>query len=170
MSDTDPNVDPAPADEPKEAAEHPWGDDFDAATAWKALTSSRDDVKALKAKLDAYEQAEQERADADKTELEKAQARAERAESDLKAARREAVLARSGLPEKLHGFITGETDEAIAQQIADLTAALGESDKDTPEPEPKPVLSSRPKAALTPGHGGDDAPAFDADAIVAAIR
>lgn len=171
MSDAAPSAtDPAPADESKETTEHPWGDNFDPATAWKALTSARDAEKAAKAKISAYEKAEQERADADKSELEKAIARAERAEQAAKDAARTATLAKSGLPEKLHRFVTGETDEAIAEQIAELTAALGESGKDDEEPEPKAELPARPKAALSPGHGGDDTPIFDADAIVAAAR
>ncbi|WDS52031.1 scaffolding protein [Microbacterium phage Caron] len=172
MSDNAPSTDAPKPDESKETpTEHPWGDDFDPARAWKALTAAREAEKELKAKLASHEKAEQERADAEKSELEKAIARAERAEQAAKDAARNAVLAKSGLPEELHPFVTGETDEAIAEQIAKLTTALGASDKDGEEPKPSDEAkpSSRPQAALTPGHGGDEA-TFDADAIVADIR
>lgn len=175
MSDTAPKNDAQkPAEESKEktSTTPPWGDDFDPARAWETITRQREAEKELKDKLAAYEKAEQERADAEKTELEKLQARLEKAEADVKAAQRAAVLAKSGLPEELHGFITGDTEEAIADQVAKLTAALGASDKGgdkeakPSEEEQKP--SGRPQAALTPGHGGEEA-TFDADAIVAAV-
>ncbi|WDS51642.1 scaffolding protein [Microbacterium phage Barnstormer] len=168
MSDTAPNTDAPTTDESKETPEHPWGDDFDPARAWKALTSAREAEKELKAKLSKFEQAEQERADAEKTELEKLQARLEKAEQAAKDAARNAVLAKSGLPEELHAFVTGETDEAIAEQITKLTAALGASGKGDEDKADDPApTTSRPQSALTPGHGGDEA-TFDADAIVAA--
>lgn len=167
---TDPATEPDPSKETEQTT-HPWGDDFSPEKAWKALTAARDAEKAAKAKVTAYEAAEQERADADKSELQKAIERAEKAEKAAKDAARATVLAKSGLPEELHGFITGETDEAIAEQIAKLSAAVTAKDKaeeEKPEPVTDPAPKSpRPAAALTPGHGGDEVP-FDADAIVAA--
>ncbi|WNT44326.1 scaffolding protein [Microbacterium phage Mabodamaca] len=166
---TDPATEPDPSKEtPSET--HPWGDDFSPEKAWKALTAAREAEKAAKRQVTAYEAAEQERADADKTELQKAIERAEKAEKAAKDAARNAVLAKSGLPEELYGFITGETDEAIAEQIAKLSAAVTAKDKaeETPEPVTDPAPKTpRPTAALTPGHGGDE-DTFDADAIVAA--
>lgn len=162
------------SDEAKGPETHPWGDNFDAATAWKALTTAREAERVAKAELATYRKAEQDKADAEKTDLQKALDRVAELEGDLKTTRRDAILAKSGLDEKLHGFITGENDEDIAKQIEALTAALGDKgkeakddDADADSGDVKP--SSRPQAALTPGHGGDEAP-FDADAIVAASR
>ncbi|WP_067201075.1 hypothetical protein [Microbacterium sp. XT11] len=173
MSDTAPKNDAqTPADESKETSSTPpWGDDFDPARAWETITKLRNVERDLKAKVAKFEQEEQERADAEKSELDKAIARAERAEQAALAAKRDAALAKANLPEELHAFVTATDDDGIADQIAKLTAALGASDKggkeETPsQEEQKP--SGRPQAALTPGHGGEEAP-FDADAIVAAV-
>lgn len=173
MSDTAPSTETPNAETPKEEQTHPWGDDFDPARAWSTITQQREAEKELREKLASFEKAEQERADAGKTELERAIARAEKAEQAAKAAQRASVLAKSGLPEELHDFVTGETDEAIAAQVEKLTAALaakdaGKTPGETPDAD-EVKTTSRPQAALTPGHGGDEAP-FDADAIVAAVR
>ncbi|QOI66918.1 scaffolding protein [Microbacterium phage GardenState] len=168
------NTDPAapqtdPAKEPT-GSTPPWGDDFDPARAWDTIQKQREAEKELKAKLDAFEKAEQERSDAEKTELEKLQARLEKAEADLKAKAREALLAKSGLPEDLHDLVTADTDEGIAAQVAKLQTALGGQKNDGNDPAPEVKPSSRPQAALTPGHGGEPTPETDLDAIVAAVR
>lgn len=162
------STDPAP----KEGAEttHPWGDDFDAATAWKALTASREAEKAAKKRIADFEKAEQDKADADLTELEKLRKDLAAATAKNTAHERTAQLNELGLDKALHGFISGETPEAIAEQVTALKAALGNgNDAEGEKPAATPP-SGRPQPKLTPGQGGDDNDAPDLDALVASLR
>jgi hypothetical protein len=150
----------------------PWGDEFDAARAWDTITAQRAAEQELKARIAALETAAESLVP--KADLDAAIARADAAEASVKTAKRDAALASSGLPEELHAFVTAEDDEGIAEQVAKLTAAIKPAEPAKPaatEPtEPAKPAPLRPAAALTPGHGGDEAPVFDADALVASIR
>lgn len=168
MTDAQPTDAPAaPAEQPKEAAaqEHPWGDDFDPATAWRALTAAREAEKTAKTKLSAFEKAEQEKADAELSELEKLRKEFAALTAEKTALARTTQLNELGLDKALHGFITAETPEAIAEQVETLKAALG-----TPAPADPAPVTTRPQPQLSPGQGGDTKGAFDPDAIVASIR
>jgi hypothetical protein len=168
MTDFADKPDEKPADKP---AAPPWGDDFDAQRAWNSLLAARDTEKTLKARLKEFEDAEQARTDADKSELDKAIARAERAEAATKAAQRDAVLAKSGLDEKLHGFITADDAEGIAAQIAALKDAMGDKGNDGADDAADDTSANgRPKPDLRPGSGGTDPEPFDPAAIAAEIR
>jgi len=154
----------------------PWGEDFDAARAWQTITAQRTAEAELKAKLATLEQAEQARSDADKSELDKAIARAERAEALAKSKAREAILAKADLPDELHAFITADDEDGIAAQVAKLSGVLkGSSKSDDVDPDADadkgtPPANGRPAAGLKPGHGGDDKEPLDLDELVASIR
>lgn len=154
-----------------EKATPPWGNDFDPQRAWDTITRQRDSEKALKDRIAAFERAEQERADANKSELDKAIARAERAEQEAKAKARALALSRTGLSEDAYQFITAEDDEGIAKQAAALMALAGKKDdaQDTDGDTPA-LTTNRPKPGLKPGHGGDVSTPFDAAAIATAAR
>ncbi|UDL14780.1 scaffolding protein [Microbacterium phage Gretchen] len=172
MSDAQPtDATTTPAEPSKETAEQtpPWGDDFDPARAWKALTAARDAEKAAKAEVAAYKKAEQEKADAEKTELERLRDQLNAATAEKTALARTAQLNELGLDKALHGFISGETPEAIAEQVAALKTALGH-DKDAEGEKPAESATTRPQPKLTPGQGGDDTDEPDLDALVASLR
>ncbi|AWY04842.1 scaffolding protein [Microbacterium phage Floof] len=159
----------APAEPSKEtpAAETPpWGDDFDPARAWETIQRQRASETDLKTKLSAYEKAEQEKADAELTELEKLRKDFAALAAEKTALARTTQLNELGLDKALHGFITGETPEDIAKQVTALKAALGTPD---PAADPAPV-TTRPQPKLTPGQGGDDKSTPDLDALVASLR
>lgn len=166
-----------PATKPAESSSTPpWGDDFDAARAWATITSQREAEQALKARVSELETAAE--GLVPKADLDAAIARAETAESDIKTTKRDAAIAKAGLPEELHAFVTADDEDGIADQIAKLAAALqgsGTADADEGKPSDDDAdkgtpPSKRPEAGLTPGHGGEETPAFDLEAIAAEIR
>ncbi|WP_336628436.1 MULTISPECIES: hypothetical protein [unclassified Microbacterium] len=161
-----------PAEQPKAAAEqtHPWGDNFDPETAYRALTSAREAEKAAKTKLAAFEKAEQDKADAELSELEKLRKEFAELTAEKTALARTAQLNELGLDKALHGFISGETPEAIAEQVTALKTAMGAvtpAAEDDPAPE---STTTRPRPKLTPGQGGDDPDELDLSAIAEAVR
>lgn len=172
----DAKPDEAKPDAPKPDAETstpPWGDDFDAARAWATITSQREAEQALKAEIATLKTAAENLVP--KADLDAALQRAETAEASVKTTKREAALAKAELPEELHAFVTADDEDGIADQIAKLTAALKPSGK-TDDEASKPAddkgtpPAKRPEAGLVAGHGGEEPPVFDPDAIVAAIR
>jgi hypothetical protein len=163
-----PIEDPKPAEDAKPTP--PWGDDFDPARAWSAIQAGRETERALKARIADFEKAEQEKADADKSDLDKATARADRAEAALKAAQRDALIAKAGIPDELAEFITAEDADGIAAQLAKIKAAIGNADSGDDGAGEDGKHDGRPKPALTPGHGGDDPKPFNVDDVYAAVR
>lgn len=159
-------------EQPKEAVTEttpPWGDDFDPARAWETIQRQRAAEADLKAKLSAFEKAEQEKADAEKTELERLRDQLNAATAEKTALARTAQLNELGLDKTLHDFVTGETPEAIAEQVATLKAALGNGKPAEEDPAPAST-TTRPQPQLTPGQGGDDKSVPDLDALVASLR
>lgn len=164
----------APKTDAAETTTPPWGDDFDAARAWATITRQREAEQELKARVTELETAAE--GLVSKADLDAAIARAEAAEASVKTTKREAALAKAELPEELHAFVTADDEDGIADQIAKLTAALNPSgktdgDEETPAADDKGTPpAKRPEAGLVAGHGGDEPPVFDPDAIVASIR
>lgn len=157
-----------PSKETTDATTPPWGDDFDPARAWKALEAARAAEKAAKAEAAAFKKAEQEKADAEKTELERLRDQLNAATAEKTALARTAQLNELGLDKALHGFISGETPEAIAEQVTALKTAMGTGKPAEEDPAPEST-TTRPQPKLTPGQGGDDKDAADLDALVKSL-
>jgi hypothetical protein len=162
------SIDPAAAaetEEPKTEAP-PWGEDFDPERAWKTIQNLREIEREHKKMLADRDREAEERAEAEKSELQKAQEAAEKARSEALEARRELWTTRAlkgaGLPEDLSRFLTGTTEEEIGEQAEALAAHLKKEDKE----EPAPKVPSKPRPALKPGEGGSEGkPAFDPEAL-----
>ncbi|MGN6128683.1 MAG: hypothetical protein ACTHON_19170 [Humibacter sp.] len=157
---------PKPTPAKPDASTPPWGDDFDPARAWATITRQREAEQGLKARIAELETAAE--GLVPKAELDAALTRADAAETTLKTSKRAAALAKADLPEELHAFVTAEDDHGMAEQIAKLTAAIKPgtataASTSTPAP-------ARPAAELTPGHGGDEAPTFNADALATSVH
>jgi uncharacterized protein involved in type VI secretion and phage assembly len=156
----------------------PWGDDFDAATAWSLVKNLRADKSSLQEKLTAAETARDELAataqaaeDAKKTDDQKLADRLAAAEKAAADANRELLItkvrAKHEIPDELADFLTGSTEAEIEAQAAKLASVKPASKE--PEAEIDPA-TGKPKPALTPGHGGDSTTPVDTDAIVASVR
>jgi len=171
----------------------PWGDDFNAETAWTLVQNLRGDKDKLQTEKDdltskltterqARTDAEAKLTDADpEGKLTAAETRAKVAETSLWTER--ALRKHPDLDEDLVDFLTGDTEEEILGK-AERLAKRGKPDGDKPadktedkpdgdKPADKPDgdgLPGTPKPDLTPGHGGDPKPAFDPDQIVSAAR
>lgn len=135
---------------------------FDPDRAARLIAALRDEAKTAKAKATQYEKAAQERVDAEKTELQKAVERAERAEARAAVVERDrtraATLRTHGLDEDLAEFL-GDDESKFAARAEALAARLGlKAAQDAIEDEPEqqqqsqPVVATKPKARLTPGH------------------
>jgi hypothetical protein len=141
----------------------PWGDNFDPSRAWSLIQGLRGDKEKLTGKVSAFEKAAQERADAEKTELQRVMERAERAEkamADREAAdKRAAVLNKHGLGADDAAFLAGVSDDDLDARAQQLAARLGvaKSAQDAAE-----AIPGKPTPRLTAGHESADAPeAFD---------
>ena len=111
----------------------------------KALKETNKEAAARRKKLDQYEQAEQIKAEADKTELQKAQDRAAKAEASAQALkvslmRRDAAV-KVGLPEALVDRLKGETPEELE---ADAKALLESLPKGEVKPKAKEFNPTNP--------------------------
>lgn len=159
---------PDPA-EPTTGEAPPWGEDFDPARAWKTIQALRESEKTLKGSLTAYEKAQKEREDAEKTEAQKAAERAAAAEEKAAAATRELLVTKAGLkhsiPEDLLDLIGGTTAEEIEERAARLAERLKAAN-------PSPTPPARPEPRLTPGSDptAADGGEFDPEALAARIR
>ncbi|MEU4568670.1 hypothetical protein [Micromonospora sp. NPDC023956] len=145
---------PAPSDKaPK------WEGDFDPDKAARLVANLRDELAAVKGRLKTRE-------DAEKSDLQKAQERAEKLAADLKAERQKDAAKSHKLPASLAKHLTGETAEEIAASAKALADELGLAQT---EAEPLP---GRPKPRLRPGHAapGDTSGAFDPAAVIKAAR
>lgn len=140
---TEPKAEPEPVQEPpaepvKDAA---WWEG-------KARAMEADAKKAAK-RLAQLEAAEQARADAEKTEIQKAIERAERAEAEAKAAKlgnlKRDIAHEIGLPAALVKFLGGDTAEEIKANAAEMLAAMP---KATP-PKGNPTNPSEPQTGET---------------------
>jgi len=152
----------------------PWGEDFDAGKAWSLVENLRSDKTSLQTRLTALETAAQEAENAKKTDAEKLTDRATKAEKDLEAAQRavyiERALRKHSIPDDLAEFLTGDTEDEIEKKAERLAGIGKPADSDDTEQKPEVDASGKPKPALRPGHGSDDAAPFDAAAIAKEIR
>lgn len=178
MADTETPTTEAPAEEQKNAAENPWGDDFDAPRAWKLVQNLRSEVADLKQKNGSYEAERQERENAGKSELQKLQEKLQTAEKESSEARRELnlqkVLRKFPELEDFTDLLTGDTEEEITAK-AERLAAIGKSKEEAGDtdgdPKPEEVeLPGKPKADLIPGHAAEETAPFDPVAIAKAAR
>lgn len=143
----DPSNDP-PSDPGQPAAEPPKDDLGDAGK--KALTEERKARKTAEAELAKYRKAEQDRADADKSEAERRAAAEQRAtDADLRAMRIE-VAFEKGLTPAQAKRLNGATRE-------ELEADADEVKRDfptTPVVTPPPTLKPDPSQGPRPGGSG----------------
>jgi len=164
----------ATANEEQVSKGAPWtAEDFDAERAWALVTNLRDNIAKLKdensalhKEVDTFKSVASEREDAEKSEVEKAVARAEALATDLTKTQRELWAARAQakhhVPDDLVDFLTGETEDDVFSKAERLAKTNDVKD------EPKPGI---PQPRLVPGQGADnDAPTFDAESIAAKIR
>ncbi len=159
----------------------PWGDNFDAARAWKLVQDLRGDKENLKKERDeARSEAAEFRTAAEKSgedrdkALQAAVERAEKAERDL-------AIRKHNLPEDVlkdfEDYLTG-TPEEVDAKAARLAARLAPKPEEGKEGEEKETgaekngdeIPGKPKAALRPGHGGEEDAPFDPAAIAAKAR
>jgi hypothetical protein len=166
---TEPTAPATPAAPSTSDSKPPWGEDFDAARAWKLVENLRADNATKTAKLSDHEKAAQARADAEKSEVERATARAERAEKALAdreaASRRTDVLKKHGLSDDDAAYLAGITDDELDAKAEALAARLGLSKKDAAEEIP-----GKPAPKLTPGHQAASPGALDIAALVEKIH
>lgn len=125
VQDTTPTSQPTPSDATEEH--------FDEARAMDLIKKLRDEVKALKGKAkkaDDYEAAEQQRKDAELSEVDKLRKKLSETEAALTARTREAlqrdVAARVGIPASLASRLAGDTAEDMEK---DAKAILDEIQK-----------------------------------------
>lgn len=167
-------VTPAATDPAPTATTHPWGDDFDAATAWRLVQNLRGENTTLKGERD---EARTER-DTLKTDAETASTRAQEAEGRATQAERKLIVDKAirahKLPDGYEDFLTGDTEEEIlakAERLAGIKPPSEPAPADPATPaEPAAPGTTRPEPALTPGHGGTAAAPFDPDAVAKAAR
>ncbi|UVK59024.1 scaffolding protein [Microbacterium phage Cen1621] len=189
MTDNKPDT---PAAKPADNGTPPWGDDFNAETAWTLIQNLRGELKTVKTERttfknerDALSQKVEEHENAGKSAEELKAAAEKKAADDLAAARRELWIERAlrkhGVPEELVEFLSGDDEEAIlakAEKLAGLGQKSDKSDADDAADKGgdasgdagTPQKNSRPASGLTPGHGGDDPEPLDLDALVLASR
>lgn len=143
-----------------------WDGEFDAERAARLVQNLRDEIATLKGDLKTARSSLQEREDAEKTEAQRLQERAEAAERALaekeKTLLRQSVAKAHNLDDDLLDFLSGDTEEALTAQAKALSERIRPAGQEVP---------GKPKPALTPGSGdGDTAPAFDPKAIASAVR
>jgi hypothetical protein len=119
-------VEEAVATEPEKKEE-----EFDKERAMNTIRQLREVEKKAKAdakRLADYEKAEQSRIDAEKSELQKAQDRADKAEADAKATKlallRRDVATETKLPAELADFLRGETPEELTASAQTLLKSI----------------------------------------------
>src|SRR5690606_11601553 len=127
-----------------------WDGDFDPERAARLVENLRGDNESLKAKLAELSAKLGEKEEAEKSEFEKLQSRAQKAEEELQRLRTEALVAKAavkfGIPDELAEFITGSTEEEIferAERLAQHAAARKAAE-----------MPGRRKPRLVPGDTG----------------
>lgn len=150
------NTPPAPTDKaPK------WEGEYDPEKAARLVANLRTELDTVKGKLRTRE-------DAEKSELQRAQERAEEIARELRTERAKGAAQSHKIPASLAKFIVGNTAEEIEASAKALAEELG-----LPKDEaPADSIPGRPKPRLVPGHatGDDDAGAFDPEAVIKAAR
>lgn len=144
-----------------------WDGDFDADRAARLVTNLREESKKSKDELAELRKKLTEKEDAEKSEFQRLQDRAERAETELNATRSALLTAEIskefGVPAELLTGSNREEIEAKAKALAEwATAAKRPSDE----------MPSKPKARLLQGHssGDTEGEAFDPAVTAAKIR
>jgi hypothetical protein len=170
-ADSTPTPDAAASTAPAAPETPPWGADFDPSRAWSLIQGLRGDKEKLSGKVSAFEKAAQERADAEKTEVQRAIERAERAEkavADREAAdKRRAVISKHGLGDEDAAFLAGVSDDDLDARAQALAARLGVG-KATDAAE---AIPGKPTPTLTAGHESSDAAeAFDPLALAEKVH
>ena len=155
---------PVDASAPAEGETPPWGDDFDAARAWTTIKSLREVEKQFKADKADRERLAKEAADAEKSEVEKLQARLAEVEGELSkkehAALVSSIAREAGVPDELVDFLTAKDEEGLKVQAERLASM-----------KPSAPAVTRPKPRLVSGSAPDDvAESVDPAAIAARIR
>lgn len=158
---------------PPEATPAPWGEDFDPARAWSLVQNLRKEIGETKQERDTLSQAAQAAADAEKSEIQRALDKVTALEKRAADAERELIVSKAlsthKLADEFRDFLTGSAEE-IEAKAARLAASLGKTEEPKTE-EADPLASAgKPTPALTPGHGGEETPAFDPAAIAKAAR
>ncbi len=136
--------------------ETPTAEDY--AKLQSALKAANKEAADRRKKLDAFEKAEADRKSAEMTDLQKAQAEADKLKSELTAARREAIAARHGLPPELAARVVGDTPEDMDADAAKLAALItkpaqqpaAQSQSSPAAPAATPALSPDVIAKMTP--------------------
>lgn len=151
----EPKPDPTPKPDPEKKdppeAKPPWGSDeeFDPAKAWKLIQDVRDDAKKAKAEREELRGKVKTHEDATKSDQQKLEERATRAESKAAAAETDAarlrVALRKGLTETQAKRLVGDNEEELEKDADELLESFrsengGGDDK-----------SRRPKERLRPG-------------------
>ena len=176
----------------------PWGDDFNAETAWRLVQNLRAEVSDLKAsKATLKTEIDSLKSDSG-SGADKIAAAEKRAKDAEKALHVERAIRKYPALEEYADLLSGDTEEEIlakAERLAkigqpkapegDQKPADESGDSKPAEGEQKPAegeqtpadgeqepsgLPGRPAPALTPGHGGSDPEPFDPVAIARAAR
>lgn len=128
-----------------------WDGDFDPDRAAKLVANLRSDLEAAKTELKTAKESLGEKEEAEKTEFQRIQERAEAAEKAAAESRMELLRLRvakeHNLPDDLMEFLTGDSEEdlaAKAERLAEYAAG------------PAADVSGRPKPKLRPGTGVED--------------
>lgn len=148
-----------------------WEGDFDADRAARLVQNLRADLDKLKSERDEIRTKLTAREDAEKTELQKAIERAEKAEAAARkhslSELRRTVAKAAELPDGWADHLTGDSEAEMTAKAAAIAALLGQSKPSSPGEE----LSTKPKPRLVPGHGaGNDDADFDPMALADSIR
>jgi hypothetical protein len=163
-----------------EATDNPWGDDFDAAKAWRLVTNLREELKTIKGERDSLKTQKQAEESEGQSELQKLQNRLAELEKGAKEKEREIalqkVLRKHPELEDIADLLTGETEEELfqkAERLASLSKPKndGEQEANDGGNAEEQELPGMPKPNLKPGHsGGDESASFDPVAIAKAAR
>lgn len=142
-----------------------WDGDFDPDRAATLVAKLRQERDGFKTERDALAAKMGEKEDAEKSEFQRLQERAEKAERALKEAEtsllRAKVAKEHSIPEDLVGFLTGETEEEMKARAESLSAFVK---------APADDVQGKPKPALTPGHNAPPEAEFDPEKVAAAAR
>lgn len=143
-----------------------WEGEFDPERAARLVFNLRDESKKAREKLAELEKKLAEKEDAEKSEFQRLQERAERAEAELAKTNSALLVAEVskayGVPADLLTGSNREEIEARAKALAEWAQA---------PKRPADELPAKPKPRLIPGTGGDSgADDFDPTALAAKIR
>ena len=143
-----------------------WDGEFNADRAARLVTNLRDESKKAKEELAELRKRLSEKEDAEKSEFQRLQERAERAEVELNQTRSALLIAEVskeyGVPADLLNGSNREEIEARAKALAEWAGAAKRPADDVP---------GRPKPKLVPGTGSaDEGSPFDPNAAAARIR